>query len=171
MKNNIFTQSLKSSAEIEVSKSDVLLLSTTRYNNKSRRMAHGLKNGNTEAINTAASMMAACIKDDVVLIPAPGRKGKAKQTFKLAKGIARLKGLKVANVLKGKERIANYDAKKSGNPLSMDDMGIYLSGKLPKRKIACIIDNVIDTGTTAFACANAIGSCIVLSFAMTSVLK
>ncbi|MBQ0073522.1 MAG: phosphoribosyltransferase [Prevotella sp.] len=171
MTHSLFTSQYDCTAEIAVAKDDILLLSTAHYNNSSRHIAHKLKEGDYNAIVTAAYRMAACLPENCILIPAPGRNGYATQTLKLAKMISRISGAQVADVLKGCQRMANYDAKKQGHPLKMDDLGLYLAESIPADKTAVIIDNVVDTGTTAFAAANLIGSCIVLSYAMTGVLS
>lgn len=169
MTRNLFTSHLHCSAAIMVAKKNVLLLSTAHYNNTSRVIAHALKVGDYNAIITAACRMAPCLPEDCVLVPAPGRHGFAKQTLKLAKMISRISGCPVADVLRGADRMANYEAKKKGIRLTLEDMGFYLDGVLPEDKTVVVVDNVIDRGTTAFAAANAIGTCVVLSYAMTSV--
>lgn len=170
MTDSLFTSGIAFSADIAVAKHDILLLSTARYDNASRVIAHRLKDGRYDAILAAAIRMARCLPQNCVLVPAPSRKGYAVQTLKLARMISEISGVGIADVLKGNERIANYDAKRLGHPLKQADLGIRLDGELPDDKFAVVIDNVIDRGTTAFACANAIGSCAVLSYAMTGFL-
>lgn len=170
MTNSLFNTEIHSSAEIILAKADILLLSTTMYNNSSRPVAHGLKDGKYSVIVKAAGRMAACVPENAVLVPVPSHRGYAEQTLVLANEIARICGAEVANVLRGKERKPNYDAKREGKPLSIDDLGIYMTGELPQGKLVVVIDNVIDSGVTAFAAANAIGTCAVLAYAMTSVL-
>lgn len=169
MKNSVLT-SRTSTARIAVAREDILFLSTSMYDDTSRPIAHLLKEGDSDTIASVAHKMACCLPENCVLIPAPGHNGHAKQTLVLANMIASQSNTVVVDILKGSEREPNYDAKKAGRPLSVNDMGIYMTGCLPEGKIAVVIDNVVDTGTTAFACASAIGSCIVLSYAMTDKL-
>lgn len=114
--------------------------------------------------------MAQCLPENCILIPAPSRHGYALQTLELAYEISKISGSEVYDVLKGNARRANYECKKEGHPLSMAELGFRLDGSLPEGKVAVFIDNVVDTGTTAMAAANVLGSCVVLSYAMTSAL-
>ncbi|GAE14349.1 hypothetical protein JCM6292_471 [Bacteroides pyogenes JCM 6292] len=45
-------------------------------------------------------------------------------------------------------------------------MGFHQIRELPAGRIPCLIDNVVDTGATAKAAAEALGNAMVLSFAM-----
>ena len=54
--------------------------------------------------------------------------------------------------------------------LSGRDMGFYQARELPSDRIPCLIDNVVDTGTTAKAAVEALGNAMVLSFAMSDAL-
>ena len=49
-------------------------------------------------------------------------------------------------------------------------MGFQQIIELPFGRIPCLIDNVVDTGTTAKAAAEALGNAMVLSFAMSDTL-
>ncbi len=76
----------------------------------------------------------------------------------------------VANVLKGINRVSNYQAKKDGHPLSAEELGFHQVRTLPKEKVPYLLDNVVDTGTTAKAAVKALGGGIVLSYAMSDTL-
>lgn len=170
MTNSVFTSQLKSNAAITVAKDNVLLISTSLYNQQTRILAHGLKDGDKNAMQTAALQMVNILPENAVLIPMPSHLGYAKQTLRLVNLMSDISGAPVADVLVGRERMSNYHSKKNGHPLKIEDLGIRLNGNLPEGKVPCVIDNVIDTGVSAFAAANAIGSCVVLAYAITSVL-
>lgn len=155
---------------IAVHKDNVLFMATRMYDDSTRPVAHKLKDGDQRTIENVAYEMAKCLPQSCVLVPVPGHNGYARQTLELAKMIGAYANVQVIDVLKGSERLPNYDAKKNGCPLTVEDMGIFLDGTLPTGKTAVVIDNVADTGTTAFACANAIGHCIVLTYAITDTL-
>lgn len=172
MTNNLsFTQN-PSAAKVALAKHDVQFLATDSYNESSRIICHAIKDNNMAAIIAAAYEMADCLPSasDVVLVPAPSRKGYATNTLLLADMIAKISGAEVADVLKGRERASNYLAKKEGHPLNSSDMSFYLTDNLPEGKVVVFVDNVVDTGATAFAAASVLGSCVVLSYAMTNVL-
>jgi predicted amidophosphoribosyltransferase len=49
-------------------------------------------------------------------------------------------------------------------------MGFHQIRELPSGRIPCLIDNVVDTGTTAKAAAEALGNAMIISFAMSDAL-
>ena len=170
MKHNLFTSDIRVQAPIGVAKRDILLLSYTRYDNRSRVIAHGLKRSLPDAITTAAFQMSPCLPENCVMVPMPSHTGAATYTLQLANLMSEISGAKVLDCLKGTPRLTNYAAKRSGHSLRLTDFGFYLSDDLPEDKVVCLIDNCIDRGATAFAAANVIGRCVVLSYAMTGVL-
>lgn len=172
MTRNLFTSQIESNAKVRLAKFDVQFLSTAMYDQTSRVICHGIKDNNPDAIVTAAFKMADCLPEsqDVVLVPAPSHKGYATNTLKLANMIARISGAEVADILRGKERESNYSAKKAGHGMKPSDLGFYLTDTLPEDKVVVFVDNCCDTGATAFAAAGVLGSCVVLTYAMTSVL-
>lgn len=147
---------------------DALLLGTTRYDDRSRILAHLLKAANPDALRYAAIRIAAMLPNDCVLVPMPGHKGYADDTLLLARDIASIRHTEVYDVLQGISRMPNYTAKRLGLSLEPTDFGLRLSASLPEGKTAVLIDNVIDTGVTARAAVNAVGSCVVMAYAMTA---
>ena len=59
---------------------------------------------------------------------------------------------------------------RDGQPLSAKELGLNQVRTLPKGKVPYLLDNVVDTGTTAKAAINALGGGIVLSYAMSNLL-
>lgn len=109
--------------------------------------------------------MSRIIPRNAVLVPTPSHNGNATTTLLLANEIARITGRPVADVLKGKVRDRQYDAKKKGSTLTAGDMGIAMKGTLPKGVVPIVIDNVIATGNTAKACLDALGKGMVVALA------
>ena len=118
----------------------------------------------------AARQIAKLLPQNAVLVPIPGHHGKAEQTMQLARAISSYTHLPIVDALRGIERDSQYDAKKRGQTLSAEDMGFYKYKDLPSNRTPYIIDNVVDTGTTAKAAIKALGGGIVISFAMSIIL-
>ncbi len=132
-----------------------------------RALAHGIKEGDTAAIKESARRMAGIInampgKEKVILIPMPSHEGHAIYTKALADETARLTGSRTADVLHATPHPSLYDIKKSRgierlpSPLLRLDESAAAKQTLQDR-IPVIIDNVLDTGTTAVAAARAFG--------------
>ena len=139
------------------------------YDGINNWLCHQLKENNPQAIDYCARQLAGMLPENVVIVPIPGHHGFADQTLSLARAIsAYTEGrVPVANVLKGKDRDSNYQAKKAGHPLSAKDMGFRQVGILPHGKVPCLLDNCVDSGETAKAAYQAIGCRgIVLTYAM-----
>ena len=100
----------------------------------------------------------------------PGHHGVADQTLRLAQALSSYSHLPFVDALRGREHESHYEAKRRGHLLSGRDMGFYQTRELPSDRIPCLIDNVVDTGTTAKAAAEALGNAMVLSFAMSDAL-
>ena len=135
-------------------------------------LCHKLKENDPQAIAYCARQLAKMLPENAVVIPIPGHHGFALQTLYLAKAINEQSGgiIPVANVLKGISRVSNYQAKKDGHPLSAEELGFHQVRTLPKGKVPYLLDNVVDTGTTAKAAVKALGGGIVLSYAMSDTL-
>jgi len=131
-------------------------------------LCHKLKENDPQAIAYCARQLAKMLPENAVVIPIPGHHGFALQTLYLAKAINEQSGgiIPVANVLKGNSRVSNYQAKKEGHLLSAKELGFRQVAPLPKGKELYLLDNVVDTGTTAKAAIKALGGGIVLSYAM-----
>ena len=142
------------------------------YDGINNWLCHKLKENDPQAIAYSARKLAKMLPENAVVVPIPGHHGFALQTLYLARAISeRSDGvIPVANVLKGNARLSNYQAKKEGHPLSALELGFRQVAPLPKGKVPYLLDNVVDTGTTAKAAINAFGGGIVLSYAMSDTL-
>lgn len=135
-------------------------------------LCHKLKENDPQAIAYCARQLVKMLPENAVVIPIPGHHGFALQTLYLARAINEQSGgiIPVANVLKGNSRMSNYQAKKEGSLLPAEELGFRQVAPLPKGKVPFLLDNVVDTGTTAKAAINALGGGIVLSYAMSNLL-
>jgi hypothetical protein len=128
-----------------------------------REIAHGLRKGDAKSIEQAAETMAGGVPEGAVLVPIPGRDGSAGHTRALAEAISRRTGSPVADVLSGKARRSQYDAKKAGGGLSDDELEMF-ARDVPDGRIL-LIDNVTDTGATMRAAQRAIPNGVPMAFA------
>lgn len=116
----------------------ITFLSTGRYyDGINRWVAHKLKDGDHDAIDYAARQIAKLLPQNAVLVPIPGHHGKAEQTMELARAISSYTHLPIVDALRGIERNSQYNAKKSCQTLSADDMGFYRYEPTLKSK-ACL---------------------------------
>ena len=144
----------------------ITFLSTGRYyDGINQWIAHSIKEGDSDA-----RRMAPIVPANAVLVPIPGHHGIADQTLRLAQALSSYTHLPFVDALRGREHESQYEAKRKGHLLSGRDMGFYQIRELPSGRIPCLIDNVVDTGTTAKAAAEALGNAMVLSFAMSDAL-
>ena len=128
-----------------------------------RALAHGVKNGNSVAMDVAATAMAKALQEmpefkKAVLVGMPGHKGYGGYAQRLARRVSELTGVKYVEALNSGEHESLYEWKKEhpGEPMpelffTEDDQ--Y---RIPKGKTPVIIDNVIDTGHTAWAAMEAL---------------
>lgn len=135
----------------------VCYISSKRYT-AVRELAHKVKEGDPKAIKKAATMMARYLPPSGVLVPVPSHSGEATVTKTLAQELSRISSFPVYDVLRGTPREKNYDAKNSGHPVTAEDMGLYQTAALPKGLQPILVDNVIDTGTTAKAAVSALSN-------------
>jgi predicted amidophosphoribosyltransferase len=142
------------------------------YDGINNWLCHKLKENDPQALAFCARQLVKMLPENAVLVPIPGHYGFAFQTLYLARAISAQSNGKipVANLLKGNSRVSNYQAKKEGHPLSAEELGFHQVRKLPKGKVPYLLDNVVDTGTTAKAAVKALGGGIVLSYAMSNTL-
>lgn len=142
------------------------------YDGINNWLCHKLKENDPQAIAYCARQLVKMLPENAVVIPIPGHHGFALQMLYLAKAINEQSGgiIPVANVLKGNSRMSNYQAKKEGSLLPAEELGFRQVAPLPKGKVPYLLDNVVDTGTTAKAAINALGGGIVLSYAMSNLL-
>lgn len=136
------------------------------YDDGLRSLAHSMKENDKESISKAARLLAPLIPKGSCIIPAPGRNGYADHTLALAKELVLLTGVACRDILKGKPRISQYQAKKSGNGLTEMDLGFYTVSPIPKGLKPIVIDNVIGSGLTGKAAIHALGKGTVLALAM-----
>ncbi|MBQ8082602.1 MAG: hypothetical protein IJ241_00310 [Clostridia bacterium] len=131
-----------------------------------RELCHAIKDGNEEAIHEAAEYLARQVPENALLVPVPGRWGLATNTLLLSRETAILAQKKVtyANILKGNIRNSLYELKKAGQDISTIRLGIrripnsetILSQAQEDGRPIILVDNVVDTGTTAKACLKVI---------------
>ena len=142
------------------------------YDGINNWLCHKLKENDPQAIDYCARQLAKMLPENAVIVPIPGHHGFALQTLYIARAINEQSGgiIPVANVLKGNSRMSNYQAKKEGSLLPAEELGFRQVAPLPKGKVPYLLDNVVDTGTTAKAAINALGGGIVLSYAMSNLL-
>lgn len=142
------------------------------YDGINNWLCHKLKENDPQAITYCARQLVKMLPETAVVVPIPGHHGFALQTLYLARAINEQSGgiIPVANVLKGNSRMSNYQAKKEGSLLPAEELGFRQVAPLPKGKVPYLLDNVVDTGTTAKAAINALGGGIVLSYAMSNLL-
>lgn len=129
-----------------------------------RNKAHSIKGRDPKVIAEIADKMAPMIPKDAVLVPAPGHTGEATDMLDLAKALSERTGVPVADVLKSEPRDSQYESKRTGKPLTAEQLGITMKGELPEGKLPVVIDNVVDSGNTAEACVKALGKGVVASF-------
>ena len=139
------------------------------YDGINNWLCHKLKENDPQAIDYCARQLAKMLPENAVIVPIPGHHGYALQTLYLARAISEQSDgrIPVANVLKGKSRVSNYQAKMDGHPLTSAELGFRQVGLLPKGKIPYLLDNCVDSGETAKAAYYALGQKgIILSYAM-----
>lgn len=134
-----------------------------------REICHLVKDGNNSALYRMAIDMGYCLVSnhlkDCVIIPMPSHYGYATYTLSIAKRISRMIGCEVADILRCKPHKSLYDAKLNGETITSTELGFYLQGEYPTDKPIIIIDNVCDSGTTAFAALDVIPNANVLVYA------
>ena len=140
----------------------ILAYSTASYS-EIQSLAHEVKNGDTEAIKKAAGHIADMIniipdKDNFLIIPMPSHSGKATYTKTLAEEVAKLTGLPSTDILTCQPHTPLYDYKKVNGIHNIPTPSFSIKENLPQNKIPLVIDNVLDTGTTAYAAAQAFGT-------------
>lgn len=90
--------------------------------------------------------------------------------MQLCRDIASYTKLPIIDALRGNDRESQYEAKYKGRSLSEEQLGFRKVLPLPSDRVPFLIDNVVDTGTTAKAAVKALGGGIVLSYAMSDTL-
>ena len=126
-----------------------------------RALAHRLKDGDKEGITKAAAIMADLVKSvpdyqHSILVPMPGRKGSAGYTKVLADEIAGQLGLEVSDILTVKPHKPLYDRKAKKGIDGLKPFKFLVNDQIPEDKKPILIDNVLDTGTTAMSAFRAL---------------
>ena len=126
-----------------------------------RFLAHSMKNGDRESIFRAATYMAhlvMCLADNrSVIVPMPGRTGVAVYTRRLAEHISDMTGVRCLDCLTCKPHMTQYLRKMCYGIRSVRPMTFNLSQSIPADVTPILIDNVLDTGTTAFSAMQVFG--------------
>ena len=149
----------------------ITFLSTGHYyEGINQWVAHKLKEGDAEVFDYAARQMAKLLPKNAVLVPIPGRHGTPEQTMQLCRDIASYTHLPILDALRGNERESQYEAKYKGRSLTEEQLGYRRIATVPIGRAPYLIDNVVDTGTTAKAAVKALGGGVVLSYAMSDTL-
>lgn len=158
---------------IKVEVDGITFLSTGRYyEGINNWVCHKVKELDHDALEFAARNMAKIIPTrQAVLIPVPGHTGVSTNALQLAQAISSHSGIPVLDALRGRDRESNYQAKYAGHPLTEEQMGFRQVRALPPDVLPIIIDNCVDTGTSAKAAYHALGNKgVVLTFAMSDKL-
>lgn len=113
-----------------------------------RSTAHGIKDGDEQALEQAAAEMAALVPAGAVLVPVPGGDGGTARALALAGRIGRYSGSPVADILVGVPRASQYAAKKAAIPLAAEQMPMRLRKGCSVPPGALLVDNVAGTGET-----------------------
>ena len=128
-----------------------------------RALAHRVKDGDKEGVCKAATIMAGLVKNipdykNGVLVPMPGRTGIALYTKDLAKEIGSLTGLDTCDILRSDPHKPLYDRKVKKGIESLRPFNFQATETLPKGKFPIVVDNVLDTGTTAMSAFRTLGN-------------
>lgn len=129
---------------------------------KVQALAHRLKRGEHGGIREAAVLMADAVRTlsagrSAVLVPIPGHTGTATYTRELCEEIGRLTALPTADLLSGNHHIPLYEAKKNDMLPGGIRIKYTMRQPLPEGRTAILVDNVLDTGHTAWAAIKAVG--------------
>jgi len=92
-----------------------------------------------------------------ILVPIPGHEGRANYTRELCEEIGLLTGMRTADVLRGKHHLPLYQAKRNDMKAEGIRIDFRLICPIPKGVTPIIVDNVLDTGHTAWAAIKALG--------------
>ena len=141
------------------------VLSFDKYD-RVKKLCKDVKEGNVFAFDFAASLLASMVSEDDILVPIPGRFGRATYTLSLAARIAYKTGCRVCNCLKGEVRDSMCDLKHEGKEIQAPEF--RKAFKLLEKGNYLLLDNVYDTGLTAKAAAKVLGKkCDILVLAKT----
>ena len=151
------------------------MLSTANYYKDKgvRDVCHGLKGGDSAAINVMAQHMATYVRmlpPDSILIPVPSRTGHATYTLLLAEYISRLTGVPVIDIIKGKDRESLYALKLEGQKVNEQFFGFYRVGPIGNNT-PILVDSVFDTGQTGSTASRLFKAKVPIVFTFARVCK
>jgi predicted amidophosphoribosyltransferase len=125
-----------------------------------RELCHAVKRRNKEAMYDAADSLSVLVKkynlEGYSIIPIPNHSGRAEYTLEILNYLKQRCNIRVCDILLGSAHATQYDTKKAGSSLSINDLGFVLKNKTPSGRIV-LFDNVIGTGTTYFSAMLTIG--------------
>lgn len=127
-----------------------------------RPLSLGVKRNDPESINEASKVLTELVRripnhENAVLVPIPNRDGNAGYTLDLANKIKENTGLEVADILTGKPHKPLYDRKESRGNEELRLMRYDTKEAVPEGKKFILVDNVLDTGTTAMSAMRTLG--------------
>ncbi len=127
-----------------------------------RVLSHGVKSGNEEAIEEASVILATLVQRipnhrNSVLVPMPNRSGNAGYTLDLANRIGKELNLPVCDVLTGKPHKTMFSRKEDRGNEGLRLMRFDTKAAVPQGKSVILVDNVLDTGTTAMSAMRTLG--------------
>lgn len=139
-------------------------------------LCNAVKDGDREAVEDAAAILASRVTEKTVLVPVPGRKGYADYTFELAQQIEREvlekdahKDVRVFNSLICDEHESLCEVKRAGGDADDVPLNIRFRGLEEENRFndvyfregyrVLLVDNIVDTGKTARACMDILGDC------------
>lgn len=143
-------------------KGKMTVLSASPYL-ETRALAHGVKEKEEKSLERASDILAALVRripnhQESVLVPIPNRSGKAEYTLTMAENIGKQLGIPVADILTGDEQESMYERKKE---TGYDNIHLKDFKSLPTdvgNRNYILIDNVLDTGSTAMSALRALGT-------------
>ena len=140
-----------------------------KYAGSLRSLAHGIKEGDEDAIVESAGRMVALVPNNAVLVPIPGHLGRARTTMRLAQAIAALKpGVSVVDALEAEPHESNYDQKKRLHKPPKDvNMWRRAGVEIPEGRPVYFVDNVVASGSTYYAAQKAIPGADIITLADT----
>ena len=132
-------------------------------NEEIRALAHGVKDGNSVAIEAAVGAMVKALQEmpeakNAVIVSIPSHKGYGGPVQRLAKDLSEKSGIPYIDALNGAEHESLYEWKKNHPGEELPEL-FFSEDKdypIPEGKTPILIDNVIDTGHTAWAAVDAL---------------
>jgi hypothetical protein len=134
---------------------------------KVRQFCHQVKKGSPAAVRAVAESLAVRINSNDIITPTPNRHGKPGVMLAVCEHISKITGCTVWDGVRGNARRSQYEAKKQGSGLELDDLGFYLKSQPPMAEGEhLIIDTIQDTGVTLQAVLTLLPSAVPNPFAV-----